>query len=271
MHALRLGCLLACLLAAMPYHAVAEDAPAAGDGEAVAGEDTVPILREAEAAEAKKLVAALNKARKRKSSRDLTKALAALEGLKHKDFIKPLVKILTHDNARAAMQAGDALEFRATADDIKTLWKQCWAHKKNKRRYNVRARILRAYGRLDHALDKKQFAEVTKAWDWMIREPQIAYGTALADMCWYFGHRKDKRMALRIARELDQPGTTDVHSEFNPPREWWEKRVKMWQVMHKPAIKALEKMTGQTFSTVEGARKWFEANEKDFGVEWVDD
>ena len=77
-------------------------------------------------------------------------------------------------------------------------------------------------------------------------------------------------MALQFARELDQPGTDSPDAADNPPREWWEKRVKMWQGMHSAAVSALKRLTGQEFKTREAAKKWFTENQGTFGVKWSD-
>jgi hypothetical protein len=77
-------------------------------------------------------------------------------------------------------------------------------------------------------------------------------------------------MALKFAWELDQPGTESPNSPANPPQEWWERRVKMWQDMHAAAVDALRKITGEKFASREAAKTWFVANEKTFGVEWKD-
>ena len=243
------------------------------DGEE-AGEDdpraVVPELRVLDDAEARPLVDALNKAARRRDTPDIQPALEALDGVRHEDFLKPLIKLLGNENGRMAQMAGDLLEFRATADVAKDLWKRGWDHKANRRRYAVRTSVLRAYGRLGLDLDKRQFDDVVREWRWMLGNPHESFGPALADICWYVGVRGDKRHALAIAHELDAPESTDANNPATPPVEWWERRWKQWQVMQPEAVRALERLTGTRLATREEAKAWFLAHVDTFGVTWRD-
>jgi hypothetical protein len=230
----------------------------------------VPTLRELTDAEARPLADALNKAARRKETPDIQPALDAIADVRHESFLKPLVKLLGSDNGRMAQLAGDLLEHRATEDVAKDLWRKGWDHKENRRRYAVRTTVLRAYARLGLDLDKRQFEDVEREWKWMLGNPHESYGPALADICWYFGMRKDKRHALAMAQELDAPESTNHNSPTAPPAEWWERRWKQWKVMIPLAIQALERITGQRFAKREEAQAWFEANKDSFGIAWRD-
>ena len=229
-------------------------------------------MREIEAAEAKPLVAALKKALRKKDSPDILPAIAALEQRKHESFIKPLIKFLGHRNGRAALAAASALVPRATKEHIKDLWKKGWHHKENRRRYGIRTKVLRCLAQIGHALDDRQFRDVKAEWNWMLKNPKERYGPGLAEICWYFGKMKDKRLALAMAHELDAPETKeeDIGSADNPPTEWWEARWKQWKKMHAACVEALQALTGEKFASVEAAKAWFIKNKETFGVAWYD-
>ncbi|MGE0192904.1 MAG: hypothetical protein AB7T63_12785 [Planctomycetota bacterium] len=288
--ALLLAC-LAVLLAPAGARAFADDAepdpPADGRGldapEGDEGEDDdldaeapkdprdeVVELRALDDKEAKALAEGLSKASRRKDPEDVNPALDAIEGVTHASFVKPLLKLMAHDNSRVAQRAADLLAQRATIDDVKDLWKKGWDEKANRRRYAVRTSILKAFARLELDLDKRQYEDVEREWRWMLGNPQEAYGPALADICWYMGVRGDKRHALAMAKELDAPESNDPHNPATPPVEWWERRWKQWKGMHAQAVAALKRLTGQTFKTREEAKTWFTANEASFGVPWKD-
>lgn len=232
--------------------------------------DEVVELKALDDKEAKPLADGLAKASRRKDPDDINPAFDAIEGVTHESFVKPLLKLMAHDNSRVAQRAADLLASRATADDAKDLWKKGWDEKANRRRYAVRTSILKAFARLEIDLDKRQYDDVDREWRWMLGNPQEAYGPALADICWYMGVRGDKRHALAMAKELDAPESNDPHNPATPPVEWWERRYKQWTGMHAQVVAALKRLTGQTFKTREEAKAWFTENEGTFGVPWKD-
>lgn len=225
-------------------------------------------LKEASTEEAKKLLDALKKVAKKKNATLVTPALDAMAGLKHQSWEKTLLKLLRHKSSLVALKTAGMWTGRVRDKNVRKLWKASWGDKINDKRFVVKTKVLRALGLFGHVLDKKQYKDVERDWRWMVGNPNEKYADALIDICFYFEKTKDKRHCRKMAEELDEPLATNPNSPSNPPADWWERRWKMWKPMKVAAVEALKAITGQEFDKTEQARKWFEANEKEFGFKW---
>ena len=168
-----------------PCTGLAEDE--ALETEDLVSEEAPPELREPTPEELKKLEAALKAAKKGNA-----RSLDALNEFKHEKLEKPLLKLLSNKKARVAMRAAELLEFRAHEKLLKKMWKG-YVHRANKHRYHVKGKILRAYGRLEQQLDKRQFGEIESDWRQMHdNKPSESLAKAVVDYAWYIEHSKDR-------------------------------------------------------------------------------
>jgi hypothetical protein len=212
--------------------------------------------------------AALKKAGRARETKDVLAAMEAITEFHHEDFVKPLLKLTLHKSEDVAATATKMLIDRVDEKGWKSLWKNAFSQKVNKKRYAVRSIVVFGMGRKGIELDKKQYGEVEKDWRFMVGNPQEHFAGPLVNYTHYFQLAKDKRHCRKLAEELDEPGATNVNAPSNPPAEWWERRWKMWKPAHSYVVRALKVLTGQEFTTCEQAKEWFEANEKEFGFEW---
>jgi len=267
---LRLGAaaLFACLLAPA---SLAEDPPP--DDEAAQDEPQVEIVGDEEA---KELAKELGKAARRRKLEDVLPVLDRVGLRSHESFVKPLLKMLTHEQSKVADRAADILAVQQVEDEkeraklAKTIWKEGWSDRKNRGRYTVQGRTLVAAVKLEGGgeLDEKRFGDVDRMWRAIVGDPQEAWADALISVCEYVRLTKDKRLCRLLAEEIDEPIATAVDAPSNPPKEWWERRWKMWRPVKAEAVEALEVLTGQSFKDTASAKAWFQENEKDFGFRW---
>lgn len=229
--------------------------------------EAAPPLREATAEEAKPLVADLEAAAKRKKASEALALLAKLEGLKHADFEKPLQRLLKHAEAEVALKAAELLEDRSTPEGGKGLWAASWGQPVNEKRPAVRARALRAIGRLGVALDKRQADEVERMWRGLQGTPNRTQAPLLVDIAVYVERVKDKRFARQLAEAIDEPVSGDANSPTNPPASYWEEKWHLWDASKAAVHAALKALTGQDFDSTEKARAWIESHAKD-GFDW---
>lgn len=242
--------------------------------------DEEPEADEAEASppltpeEARRLEKALSRAAKRRKQADILPVLDEVGERSHPDFVKPLLKMLKHQAADVALRACEVLEFQKTESEkdekklVKGLWK-AFGDRANKRRHHVQGRILQVIGtRSGEPVDERAFREIEGLWRKMTGDPQETWAVGIEAVCAYVRSTKDKRLCRMLAENIDEPMATAVNSPTNPPREWWERRWKMWKITKAVCVETLEDLTGQSFKDMASAKAWFEANEKEFGFEW---
>jgi hypothetical protein len=250
------GCaLLAGVLAAAPGPSSAEEA--------------VPPpkkVREATPEEVPPIVADLDAAAKKKKLEEVLPLLKKIEELKHPDFEKPLHRLLKHGDAAVALRAAELLEERTYPTSGKALWAASWGNAANDRRATVRAKTLRALGRIAFTLDKKQYDEVDRLWRSLQGDPNRSQAPLLVDIAYYAEGAKEKRLARYLAEAIDEPVSTD-DGPMNPPASWWEEKWHLWNESKAAVHKALKAMTGQDFDTTAKARDWIQAHEKE-GFAW---
>jgi hypothetical protein len=218
--------------------------------------------------EAAPKIDALKKASKRRKAADVLPALDDLEGTWHEEFRKPLVKLLAHGSADVAIRAAallgaepiDADDAKAREAAAEELWKKGWAHKTNDDRHDVRGAVLRAIGRLGHRIGAAELREVERLWNRQFDQPDTLLAPALLDVVAYAATTKDRRLAPALAEAIDEPVAGDVHAPTNPPASYWEARWKLWKALEADVIRALARITGQTFRSGEEARSWLQAN-----------
>ncbi len=240
---------------------------------------TPPTSRPATDAEAKPLVEALAAAARKKPP-DVLKALTGLEGLQHADFVKPLVKFLSHADDDVALGAAKQLETqkpsgpdeKAVAKEVdrfgKDLWKNGYQHPVNGRRAVVRGAVVKVLGGWTIPLDAKQFDDVKALWARELGNPEPKRAGALLDVIAYVEATKDKRFCRLLAEQIDQPVAGAVNDAANPSAEYWEARWKLWNQIADRCVAALKALTGQAFHATADAKTWFTANEKTFGFSW---
>ncbi len=262
-------CLLGLLLPAVaPTPAWAEDEAKEEKGESE-GEGEGSPLKTADDKEAKALAAAIKKIAKKKNANDVLPVLEKIDELEHKDFDKPLLRLLKHQSSLVAIRAAEMWEWRVRDKKVASkLWKASWMEKKNSRRFEVKAKCLIAFARGGIELNAKQFKEIERDWRWIVGNPDERYAKGLEGIAAWVVVSKDKRLFRRLANELDEPLATNPNSPSNPPASWWEKRWKMWKAAKPSVVEALKAITGKEFDKTEEAKKWCEANGKKAGVEW---
>ncbi|MDJ0520757.1 MAG: hypothetical protein QNJ90_01640 [Planctomycetota bacterium] len=258
--------LLLLLLAGVgPGTAIAEEDAA---DEAAEETETSP-LESVEDKKAKALAAEIKKISKKKNATEVLPVLEKIENLQHKEFEKPLLKLLKHPSSLVSLKVAAMWEWRNHKKVAKKVWAATFGDRKvNKKRYQVKAIVLKSWPRAGLTLNDKQFDEVERSWRWIIGNPNPTLAPALAAMADYVRIAKDKRLCRRLAEELDEPMATNVNSGSNPPADWWERRWKMWKEAKPAVVEALKALTGQEFDKTAEAKKWFEANEKTFGFKW---
>ena len=238
-----------------------------------------PLVRPATDAESKPLAEALAPTAKKKAP-DLLQALTGLEGLQHADFVKPLLKLLSHEETDVAVRAAKYLELqrptgadeKAVAKEVdrfgKDLWKNGYLHPVNSKRPIVKGAAVKVLGGWSITLDAKQFDEVRSFWARELGNPDPKRAGALSGVIAYVEATKDKRFCRLLAEQIDQPMAGAVNDASNPSAEYWEARWRLWEQIADPAIAALKAVTGQGFLTTADAKKWLAANEKTFGFSW---
>ena len=264
-----LGLVAGLLLPAAPL--AAEDAPRGSEeeGEEAETEGEESPLQAIDKAEAKKLNDALKKAAKKKKAPQVFPAMEAIEDYDSPEFHKVLLKLLRHGSSLVAIRAAEMWEWRIHDKKCASkVWKASWMDKSNRKRFVVKAKVLKAFARGGQKLDAKKFKEVESDWRWIVGNPNPVNAPALSAIAEYFEITKDKRLCKRLAMELDEPMATNPNSPSNPPADWWERRWKLWKESKPAVVAALLAITGQEFDKTEEAKKWFQDNEKTFGFEW---
>lgn len=223
-------------------------------------------VREATAEEVPPVVADLEAAAKRKKAGEALALLAKVDGLKHREFEKPLQRLLKHAEAAVALRAAELLEERSYPESGKALWAASWGQAVNDKRILVKAKVLRALGRVAFTLDKRGFDEVEKLWRYVQSTPQRGNAPLLVDIAWYVEQVKDKRFARPLAEALDEPVSTS-NDGTNPPASWWEEKWHLWNESKAGVHAALKALTGEDFPSTEKAKAWIEAHAKE-GFAW---
>ncbi len=219
---------------------------------------------------AKALATEVNKIRKKKDAKVVIPVLEKIEDFQHKDFEKPLLKLLQHPSSLVSVRAAEMWEWRNHKKVAKKVWAATWGDRRvNKRRHHIKALVLKSWPRAGLTLSDKEFKEVKSTWRWIVGNPDEILAPALTAIAEYVELAKDKRLCRKLAEELDEPGTNvNVNDANNPPQSWWEKRWKLWKAAKPAVVSALKELTGQEFDKTAVAKKWFEANEKTFGFKW---
>lgn len=279
----RIG-LIAATLLAPAASGRADDAPTAGravpsPAATKPAEPPAPPLRPATDAEARPLVEALAAASRGKPA-DALRALSALAGLEHAEFIRPLARLIPSEDEEVALAAATCLERRKpTGSDpksaakeldrvVRDLWKTGFQHPVNGRRPIVRGAVVRVIGAWGMTLDAKQFDDVRSVWARELGTPDPKRAAAFLHVIAYVEATKDKRLCRLLAEQIDQPTAENVHDAANPSAAYWEARWRLWDRIRDPAIAALTALTGQVFTATADAKKWFAANERAFGFAW---
>lgn len=227
------------------------------------------------AEEARRLATLLQKASKKRKGVDVLPALDEVGERFHPTFVKPLLKMLTHSSTEVAMRAADLLAIQRVEREkdrkklVKSIWKSGWTHHANHKRPVVKGRALVAAATQEGGpLAPKFIKEVGKLWRSIVGNPNEALAPVLVSICEYVRMTKDKRLCRLLAEQIDEPGATAVDSPSNPPREWWERRWKMWKQVKAEVVETLEELTGESFKSTAVAKEWFRAHEKEFGFRW---
>ena len=238
----------------------------ASDGGAEEATPPAKKVREATAEEVPPVLADLEQAAKKKKLEEVLPLLKKLDELKHKDFEKPLHKLLKHGDAGVALRAAELLEERTYPESGKALWVASWGQSANDKRTTVRAKVLRALGRIGFALDKKQFDEVERLWRSLQATPNRGQAAILVDIAFYAEQAKEKRFARSLAEAIDEPVSKD-DGPSNPPAEWWEEKWHLWTESKAAVHAAIKALTGQDFDSTEKAKVWIQAHGAD-GFDW---
>lgn len=233
---------------------------------AAEGEDLETEVTEASAEQLPVLLAAVEEAGKARKADEALRALQALRGLKHVQLEKGLLRLLKHAEPVVALRAAELLELRAYPA-WKGLWAASWGQAANDKRPAVRAKVLRALGRMGVVLDKKQYDEVEKQWRWTVGNPARTNVGQLVDIAFYAEQAKDKRFARWLAENIDEPVSTNPSDPNSPPASWWEERWHLWNESKAATHAAIKALTGQDFPSTAAAREWIEANRKQ-GFAW---
>ena len=256
---------LAAALFLLPFWAAparAEDEPP----KQAAEEDPLEVCDDAKA---KELSAELGKVGKQKDGTGIMPVLEKIEGLRHEEFEKPLLKLLKHDSGLVALKVAEMWEWRVHKKNASKLWKASWDEKKNDKRFTVTATVLKGYARAGLEIGDREFKDIERAWRWIVGNPDPAMSPALVAIAEYAKMAKDKRLYRPLAEELDEPGTNVSASDpNNPPQEWWERRWKLWKESKPAVVAALLALTGKEFDKTAAAKAWLEENAKTFGVKW---
>lgn len=244
--------------------------PALGDFPARAwaeeGTGTAKKVREATTEEVAPALLDLEAAAKKKKLDEVTPLLKKIEELKHPDFEKPLQKLLKHADAAVALRAAELLEERTYPESGKTLWVASWGQSANDKRSAVRAKVLRALGKIGFALDKKQYDELERLWRSVQGTPSRTQAPILVDIAVYVEAVKDKRFARQLAEAIDEPVSTD-NGPTNPSAAWWEEKFNLWNESKVAVHGAIKALTGEDFDSTTKAKDWIRAHEKD-GFSW---
>jgi hypothetical protein len=235
--------------------------------------------RAASAEEAKALLEGLKSVAK-KQAPEVLKALDAWKGLQHAEFVKPLSKLLAHEEADVALRAAlllriqkpvlaDAKAAAKEADRaMKEIWKLGFAHPVNDKRPVVQGAIVRLHGAWELRLDDQEFDDVVGLWRQQMGNPDPLRVAALVDVVATAEETKDKRFCRLLAEQIDEPVAGSVNDASNPPASYWEARWKSWREIRDHVVRALKTITGQEFATTAAAKAWFRANERSFGFRW---
>jgi len=259
-----------------PTLVVAEDEPKgedAKDGEIEEGKaedaDENPLEACADA-KAKLLAAELTKIRKKKNATVVLPVLEKIEDLQNVAFEKPLLKMLKHPSSLVALKVADMWEWRNRKKVARKLWAATFGDRKtNKRRYAVKAKVLKSWPRAGLVLTDKQFKEVESDWRWIVGNPNPALAPALVAIAGYVEVAKDKRLFRKLAEELDDPAKkANMSDPNNPSQAWWEQRWKLWKETRPAAVAALKALTGKAFDKTSEAKAWVAANGKAHGIDW---
>jgi hypothetical protein len=241
-------------------------------------EEDVPT-KDATAEEAAARIAALEAASKKKA-KDVLQELQAWKGLRHETFLKPLTKLLRHENEDVAHRGTVLLERqKPTGPDEKTaakgvdkalreLWKLAFQQSVNDRRWAVKGGVVKIHGAWGVALDEPDVDEVKGMWRSSLGNSDPRRVSALVSVTNYVAAVKDKRWSRLLAEMVDEPRAGDVNSPSNPPASYWEALWKAWNQMKPHVNEALKALTGQEFKTTADAKKWFEENERSYGFKW---
>jgi hypothetical protein len=278
----------AVLLASAAGLALAQDAgwpvaraeePAATPPKSPEAEEEEVPTKDATPEEAAARIVALEAASKKKA-KDVLLELLAWKGLRHESFLKPLTKLLRHENDDVAYRATILLERqKPTGPDEKTaaknvdkalreLWKLAFQQSVNDRRWAVKGGVVKLHGAWGVTLDEKEFDEVKGIWRSSLGNSDPRRASALVNVTKYVGLVKDKRFSRLLAEMIDEPRAGDVNSASNPPASYWEALWKAWDAMRPHVHAALKALTGQEFKTTADAKKWFEENERSYGFKW---
>jgi hypothetical protein len=235
--------------------------------------------REATDEEAKLLVEALDAVPRKKVGETL-KVLESWKGIRHALLFKPLVKLMKHEDGDVALAAVRLLEHQrprdpdekaaAKASDkaLREIWKTAFAQSVNDSRHDVKGAVVQVFGAWGTTLDARQFDEVESLWRASTGNPEARRVAALVSVVRYVEAVKDKRFSRRLAEQIDEPRPGDVNSPDNPPASYWEAKWKAWKELADPVHRALKALTGQDFKSMDEAKKWFKANEKEYGFRW---
>ncbi len=239
------------------------------EGEAGGDEDESP-LEPCEDKRAKALAAEVKKISKKKNATLVLPVLEKIEDLAHKEFEKPLLKLLKHPSSLVAMKAAEMWEWRNHKKVAKKVWSATFGDRKvNKQRFAVNAAVLKSWPRAGLTISDKDFRDIKGAWRWIVGNPNPANAPALTAIAEYVELARDKRLCRQLAEELDEPGTNvSANDPANPPKAWWERRWKLWKAAKPAVVSALMELTGKEFDKTAEAKKWFEDNRKTFGFDW---
>ncbi len=242
---------------------------AGAEGEDTDEEDENP-LEACEDAKAKLLAAELNKIRKKKNATVVLPVLEKIEDLQHEAFEKPLLKMLKHPSSLVAHKVADMWEWRNRKKIARKIWAATYGDRKtNKRRYAVKAKVLKSWPRAGLELSDKQFKEVASDWRWIVGNPSPALAPALVAIAEYACLAKDGRLFRKLAEELDDPAKkANMNDPNNPSQAWWEQRWKLWKETKPAAVAALEAITGKEFDKTSEAKAWLKVHGKAAGIEW---
>jgi hypothetical protein len=223
-------------------------------------------VREATAEEVPPVLADLEAAFKKKKTDEALALLKKVDELKHVQFEKPLQKLLRHSEPGVALRAAELLEERTYPESGKAVWAASWGQAANDKRPAVRAKALRALGKIGFALDKKQFDDVQKVWRSVQSSADRSQAPLLMDIAFYAELTKDKRFARDFAEAVDKPESKDSGPN-NPPASWWEGKFYLWEGARAEVNRALKAITGQDFDSTAKAKEWIEAHKKE-GFDW---
>ena len=198
---------------------------------------------------------------KKATLRDRMEAVAILAGGRNKNLVGPLCTVATRDRAISVrVAAADALGHqpkKAARPAVLRILRRSDLNKFPQ----VQAALIRALDRIGY--ESRDWKVIKSMFERSYGEDRV---TLQKNILILIANNKEKQAIDILLRNLGEPIPEDVDARINPPREYWERRWKAWQVWREDVKKALFEITGQRFSTRKEAKAWLKKNGHKIGL-----